>query len=30
MKKIVETLQKVNDEIHRPVGCEEKVHHIEC
>ena len=24
MKKIVETLQKVNDEIHRPVGCEEK------
>ena len=24
MKKIVDTLQKVNDEIHKPVGCEEK------
>ena len=24
MKRIVETLQKINDELHRPVGCEEK------
>lgn len=24
MKRIVESLQKINDEFHRPVGCEEK------